>query len=144
MRFEGIQISFKRLHEGLPPLTDRSDLDAISVLATLAALYAVLKLGLLPALLAGLLIAQLVHSTVPVLYRFGIANRKLGRVIALTLVTVIVTTVIALLVVDISTRLTAGPSPSHRNTNPRFPAVQPHDVPATRDDDVPHGSSRSS
>jgi hypothetical protein len=57
---------------------------------------------LLPALLAGLLIAQLVHSAVPVLYRFGIANRKLGRAIALTLVTVTVTTVITLLVVAIS------------------------------------------
>jgi predicted PurR-regulated permease PerM len=109
VRFEGIQISFKRFHEGLPPLTERSDLDAISVLAMLVALYAVLKLGLLPALLAGLLIAQLVHSTVPILYRFGIANRKLGRAIALTLVTVIVITAIALLVVAISSRLTAGP-----------------------------------
>ena len=88
-------------------MTDRSDLDAISVLAALAALYAVLKLGLLPALLAGLLIAQLVHSTVPILYRFGIANRKLGRAIALTLVTVIVTTVIVLLTVDVL-------SPTHR------------------------------
>jgi hypothetical protein len=93
----------------LSPLADRSDLDAISVLAMLVALYAILKLGLLPALLAGLLIAQLVHSAVPVLYRFGIANRKLGRAIALTLVTVTVTTVITLLVVAISSRLTAGP-----------------------------------
>jgi predicted PurR-regulated permease PerM len=106
---EGIQLSFDAFREGLSPLTDRSDLDAISVLAALATLYAVLKLGLLPALLAGLLIVQLVHSTVPILYRFGIANRKLGRAIALTLATVIVTTVIGLLTVELLSRLIAGP-----------------------------------
>ena len=90
-------------------MIDRSGLDVVSVLAALIALYAVLKLGLLPALLAGLLIAQLVHSTVPILVRLGIADRKLGRAIALTLVTVIVTTMIALLIVAVSSWLTAGP-----------------------------------
>ena len=53
-----------QFREGLSPLTDRSDLDAISVLVALAALYAVLKLGLLPALLAGT-----AHRTTSALHR---------------------------------------------------------------------------
>ncbi len=90
-------------------MLDRSVLDTASSIATLVGLYAVLQLGLLPALLAGLLIAQLVHSAVPVLSRLGIANLKLGRAIALTLVTMLVIAVIALAVVAVSSRLTAGP-----------------------------------
>jgi predicted PurR-regulated permease PerM len=84
-------------------------LDKISLLAAVLALYAVLKLGLLPALLAGLLIAQLVHSAVPVLSGFGIANRKLGKAIALTVVAAIVTMVIVGAIIAISSTLTAGP-----------------------------------
>lgn len=90
-------------------LHDRQTLDAVSVVATLVALYGVLKLGLLPALLSGLLVAQLVHGAVPVLYRLGIANRNVGRAIALTLVTTLTATLIALLIVAAASRLTAGP-----------------------------------
>ena len=91
------------------PLLDRATLDTFSVVAALVGLYAVLRLGLLPALLSGLLIAQLVHGAVPVLYRLGIANRNLGRAIALTLVTTVVATLISLLIVAVASRLTAGP-----------------------------------
>jgi predicted PurR-regulated permease PerM len=95
--------------QGNPALIDRPTIDSISLVATLVALYAVLALGLLPALLSGLLVAQLVHATVPVLYKLGIANLNLGRAIALTLVTSLFVAVIALLTLAISARLTAGP-----------------------------------
>ena len=90
-------------------MLDRATLDTFSFLAALVALYAVLELGLLPALLSGLLVAQLVHAAVPVLYRLGIANRNVGRAIALTLVTSLIATLIALLMVFVASRLTAGP-----------------------------------
>jgi len=90
-------------------LIDRSTFDTISLGAALVTLYAVLQLNLLSALLAGLLIAQLVHATVPSLYRFGIANHTLGKAIALTFVAVVVTMAIALAIIAISSRLTAGP-----------------------------------
>src|SRR5262245_22429041 len=76
-------------------LPGRSTLDTVSLVAAVLALYAILKLGLLSALLAGLLIAQLVHSAVPVLSGLGIANRNLGKAIALIAVAVLVTTVVA-------------------------------------------------
>ncbi len=90
-------------------LLDRATLDTASLVAALVGLYAVLELGLLPALLSGLLVAQLVHGTVPVLYRLGIANRKIGRAIALTLVTTVFAMLITLVVVAAVSRLTAGP-----------------------------------
>lgn len=83
-------------------------LDTWSLLGALVALYCVLKLELLSALLAGLLIAQIVHSTVPLLDRLGIAQRKAGKVIALTFVTILVAALLALSVLGIW-RLTAGP-----------------------------------
>jgi predicted PurR-regulated permease PerM len=89
-------------------LTDRSSLDTVSLVAAFVALYAVLALELLSALLAGLLIAQLVHATVPILKRLGVAHHKLGKAIALTLVAAIVAIAIALAIVAIW-RLTAGP-----------------------------------
>jgi predicted PurR-regulated permease PerM len=90
-------------------LVDRSKLDTVSLVAAAVALYAVLALGLLSALLAGLLIAQLVHSTVPLLNRVGIANHKVGRAIALILLAAIITVSIALAIVAIWSRLIAGP-----------------------------------
>jgi predicted PurR-regulated permease PerM len=59
--------------------------------------------------LSGLLVAQLVNGAVPVLYRLGIANRHVGRAIALTLVTTLTATLMALLIVAVASRLTAGP-----------------------------------
>jgi predicted PurR-regulated permease PerM len=90
-------------------LIDRSRLDAVSLVAALVALYGVLKLGLLSALLAGLLIAQLVHSTVPLLNRVGIANNKVGKAIALILVTALITVTVSLAILAIWSRLIAGP-----------------------------------
>ncbi len=83
-------------------------LDTWSLIAALVALYCVLKLELLSALLAGLLIAQIVHSTVPLLNRLGIAQRKVGKAIALALITVLVVVLLSFGVVGIW-RLTAGP-----------------------------------
>jgi predicted PurR-regulated permease PerM len=90
-------------------LIDRSKLDTVSLVAAAVALYAVLALGLLSALLAGLLIAQLVHSTVPLLNRVGIANHKVGRAIALILLAAIITVAVALAIVAIWSGLIAGP-----------------------------------
>ncbi len=91
------------------PLPDRARIDTISFVAALIALYAVLQLELLSALLAGLLIAQLVHSAVPVLNRFGITSNTLGKAIALILVAVIVVIVISFGVLAIYSWLIAGP-----------------------------------
>src|SRR4029079_18720798 len=74
-----------------------------------AALYAVLELGLLPALLSGLLVAQLVHSVARRMSRAGLANRTLGKAIALAAVAAIVSALVALLIVAVSGRLIAGP-----------------------------------
>ena len=76
--------------------TDRFALDTISLVAAVMALYAVLRLELLSALLSGLLVAQLVYATVPVLNQLGIASNKLGKAIALILVAAIVSIAIAL------------------------------------------------
>ena len=94
--------------QGDSSLIDRSKLDLVTVVAALVALWAVLALELLSALLAGLLIAQLVHSAVPILTRIGIADHKIGKVIALALVAVIVIVAIALAIVAIASRLTTG------------------------------------
>ncbi|MGB3643533.1 MAG: AI-2E family transporter [Mesorhizobium sp.] len=84
-------------------------LDAVSLLLMAAALFAALVLDLLSALLAGLLLAQLVHSTVPLLNRIGIADHRIGKAIALGLVAAIIVIAVVLGVVGISTWLTAGP-----------------------------------
>jgi predicted PurR-regulated permease PerM len=90
------------------PLIDHSVFEAVSVAVAIVVLYAVLGLGLLSALLAGLLIVQLVHSTVPLLNRLGIEGPLLAKGIALALVTVGLAVAIALAVLAIW-RLTAGP-----------------------------------
>jgi predicted PurR-regulated permease PerM len=97
------------LQDGRHVVIDRSKLDGFVFVAALAALYCVLALELLSALLAGLLVAQLVHSTQPVLSRFGIASHKLGKAIALTLVATIVTVVAVLAILAVASRLIAGP-----------------------------------
>jgi predicted PurR-regulated permease PerM len=88
-------------------LTERPTWDAVSLAAAVVALYAVLQLELLAALLAGLLVAQLVHATAPLLTRLGVANDKLGKAIALILVAAVVTVAVGLAVLAIW-RLTAG------------------------------------
>ena len=73
------------------------------------ALCVVVSLDLLSALLAGLLIAQLVHSTAPLLRHIGIADHRIGKAVALGLVAAIITIALVLAIVAISSWLTAGP-----------------------------------
>jgi predicted PurR-regulated permease PerM len=90
-------------------LTDRTSLDTISWFLMAVALCVVLSFDLLSALLAGLLIAQLVHSTAPLLRHIGIANHRIGKAVALGLVAAIITVALVLAIVGISSWLTAGP-----------------------------------
>ena len=90
------------------PLIDRSVFEAISVVVALVVLYAVLELQLLSALLAGLLMAQLVHLTVPLVNRMGVTNHLAAKGISIVLVTVALSVAISLAVLAIW-RLTAGP-----------------------------------
>lgn len=90
-------------------LVDRQRLDAVSLALMLVGLYTVIALDLLSALLAGLLIAQLVHSTVRLLNRIGIADHRIGKAVALGLVAAIIVIAVVLIVVGISSWLTAGP-----------------------------------
>jgi predicted PurR-regulated permease PerM len=89
-------------------LSGRSGYDIASVLAAVIALYAVLQLDLLSALIAGLLIAQLVHLTVPLLNRLGVRGHLAAKALALAIVAVGLSVAIALAALAIW-RLTAGP-----------------------------------
>jgi len=89
-------------------LTDKR-LDAFSLLLAVLGLYFTLSLNLLSALLAGLLIAQLVHSFVPLLNRVGIADHRIGKAVALVLITAILAIALVLAIIAISSWLTAGP-----------------------------------
>ncbi|MGN6770467.1 MAG: AI-2E family transporter [Rhizobiaceae bacterium] len=84
-------------------------LDAFSLLLSVLGLYLALRLGLLSALLAGLLIAQLVHSIVPLLNRVGIADHRIGKAVALVLITTIIAIALVLAIIAMSSWLTAGP-----------------------------------
>ena len=90
-------------------LVDRSILGTISLVLALLALCAVIKLDLLSALLAGLLIAQLVNSTAPLMNRAGIADHRLGKAVALTLVAAAIAIALVLIILEVSSWLTAGP-----------------------------------
>jgi predicted PurR-regulated permease PerM len=97
------------MHQQLrQPLIERSAYDTASVVVAVILLFAVLQLELLSALLAGLLIAQLVHATLPLLSRLGVENTTAAKALALVLVTALLSVAIALGVFAVW-RLTAGP-----------------------------------
>ncbi|MER9121043.1 hypothetical protein NKH93_31515, partial [Mesorhizobium sp. M0954] len=77
-----------------------------SCLLALIALVAVLELGLLPALLSGLLVFNLVHFAAPMLHRIGVSN-SVTKSLALTLVALIFTLLIAAIFSGMS-QLTGG------------------------------------
>ena len=89
-------------------MTETSKIQAISQVLALLALVAVLELGLLAALLSGLLIYQLVQLAVPPLRRLGVAHGT-GRTIALAVPAVVVIVAITFGVTQIIA-LTTGPS----------------------------------
>lgn len=84
-------------------------IDIASLLVMAAGLLAALMLHLVPALLAGLLIAQLVNGTVPLLNRAGVADHRLGRAIALSVLAGLVATATVLAVLATASWLMAGP-----------------------------------
>lgn len=90
-------------------LVDRSILGTVSLVLTLLTLCAVITLDLLSALLAGLLIAQMVNSTAPLMKRAGIADHRLGKAVALTLVAAVIAIALILIILEVSSWLTAGP-----------------------------------
>lgn len=88
-------------------MTEISKIQAASLLLAAIILVLVLKLGLLAALLSGLLIYQLVQLTAPGLRRFGLAHGT-GRTIALAVPVVVVVIAITFGVAQIIA-LTTGP-----------------------------------
>jgi predicted PurR-regulated permease PerM len=86
---------------------DGSRIDTVSVILTGIALFAVLYLGLLSALLSGLLIYLVVQSAVPVFRHVGV-TRRVGKVLVLTLVAGIVIVLVAWGVVELTSLLTTG------------------------------------
>jgi predicted PurR-regulated permease PerM len=88
-------------------VTEISKIQASSLLLALIILVLVLELGLLAALLSGLLIYQLVQLTAPALRRFGLAHGT-GRTIALAVPVVVVVIAITFGVAQI-VALTTGP-----------------------------------
>src|SRR4030095_12074475 len=104
---EGFQVV--DMHQQLrQPVIERSAYDTASVVVAVVILFAVLQLELLSALLAGLLIAQIVHATLPLLSRLGVENTTAAKALALLLVTALLSVAIALGVFAVW-RLTAGP-----------------------------------
>ncbi|MSO97534.1 MAG: AI-2E family transporter [Rhodospirillaceae bacterium] len=73
------------MHKPLIDGTDTTKLEATSLVFAALGLYAILKFGLLVALLSGLLIYQLVQFAAPVLLRAGV-NRNLGTTVAVTII----------------------------------------------------------
>lgn len=88
---------------------DSKIVEIASLLIMAAALVAALLLHLVPALLSGLLIAQLVNGTVPLLNRAGIADHRLGRAITLGVLAGLVATAAVLAILATASWLMAGP-----------------------------------
>ena len=78
-----------------------------SCLLALVALVAVLELGLLSALLSGLLVFNLVHFAAPMLHRIGVSS-SLTKSLALTLVALIFVLLIAAAIFSGVSQLTGG------------------------------------
>jgi predicted PurR-regulated permease PerM len=87
-----------------PAAPDRRIEISVLVLTGLA-LFGTLWVGLLAALLAGLLIHELVHVVAPLFRRFG-ATHKIGRFIALGLLTAIIILVITFGIIELISMLT--------------------------------------
>ena len=78
-----------------------------SCVLALVGLFAVLGLGLLSALLAGLLVYNLVHFAAPMLGRLGVSSR-LAKTLALSVVAIVVTLLIAAAIFGGVSQLTGG------------------------------------
>jgi len=89
-------------------MADVSRLYILSFLLTCGALLGVLSLGLLPALLAGLLIFQIIEFGAESLAKYGI-RQKIGRLFLLTVVSTVVVLSLSLLIVGLASFVSSGP-----------------------------------
>lgn len=81
-------------------MTETSKIELASVVIAAISLYAVLKIGVLGALLPGLLIFHVVNLISPFFYRMGL-NHDAGRTVALAVPLIIVTVAVGLGVLEI-------------------------------------------
>ena len=95
------------MHKPLIDGTDTTKLEASSLIFAALGLYAILKFGLLAALLSGLLIYQLVQFAAPVLLRAGV-NRNLGTTVAVTIVGALIGLAITFGIVELVSVLRSG------------------------------------
>jgi predicted PurR-regulated permease PerM len=96
-------------HTPRPIHVSQQKLSLCTQILALFALVAILMLGLLPALLSGLLVYHLVHASIPLLERIGI-GAKFGKIISLFMIAVIVTSIIVLSLIGASSFFNGGSS----------------------------------
>jgi predicted PurR-regulated permease PerM len=89
-------------------MTDTAKITLATQIAAVVALIAILMLGLLPALLAGLLVYQLVEFGARRLSRIGVIPDN-GRIILLLLVSLIFTALIAFGIISLMAQFANGP-----------------------------------
>jgi predicted PurR-regulated permease PerM len=87
------------------PAIQTRHFDTIALAMTGLALYGVLRLGLLPAFLAGVLVYELVHVVAPLLRSRGLSHRA-GKAVALTLLSVAFILILAAAVAGLTSLLT--------------------------------------
>jgi predicted PurR-regulated permease PerM len=85
-------------------MIDQRRLDWASLILMVVALLVLLNLGLLPALLSGLVVYESVQAALPMVRRIGISNR-LGKFVVVGLITVLVVLLIALAVLGVKSLL---------------------------------------
>jgi predicted PurR-regulated permease PerM len=85
-------------------LIEQRKIDVVSQALVVIALLVALKLGLLPALLAGLLVHELVDATLPRLRRIGLSEHG-GKVLTLAVFTISLITLIVLAVLGLRSLL---------------------------------------
>ena len=87
--------------------TAKARLELVSIILAVFALLTLLKLGLLTALLAGLLIYHLVHLVTPALGNMGVTH-SLRKTVALTILVALITLLLALGVIKLMNTFNAG------------------------------------
>lgn len=86
---------------------DHSRIETASLILAGLALFTILQLGLLSALLSGLFIYLLVQSTVPLFRRMGV-KRRVGKAIVLILVAAVIGVAVTFGVIELISLLTNG------------------------------------
>ena len=87
--------------------TTKARLELVSLVLTIVALLTLLKLGLLTALVAGLLIYHLVHLVTPALGNLGV-TASWRKTVALTILVALIASLLAFGVIKLMNTLNAG------------------------------------